>query len=1091
MARKSSLTEHRLLERLSIATQAAGIFVWEFDWRAKTISWDQSRLEQPASNRHYGQELGSDLFKWVHPEDQNIGRNVMADALARGEADASFRYRLRLADGSIRHIQAYARTSADEAGQPLRSLGVSWDITQEVEAAEQLRRIAEHERMLLEHLSIATHAAGMECFEYDYRQDKFTWFYGLHLEGRERDLSAQDLGQLVMAAVLPEDAARVRVATEAALERGESSMTARMRRRGPDGQVRHIQLYQRFIRDEQGRPSRALGAARDITVEVEAAERFRQQAEELHDAQRRLERASLSIHEGHWESDLVSRKHWASSSYCALLGYRPEELKLDDLDQVSLLIHPDDRLITKELSSRHMAAGTPYEHELRLRLRDGQYRWFSVRAQAERDAEGHPIRLSGSIRDVHKQKLVEDELQAARQRFERAIRGTQDGLWEWDLVQQRLWVSPRYEAILGHAEGAVSGSARTPNDLVHPDDLQSCEAAQRAHFERGVPYDMEVRMRTASGSFRWIRMRGEADRDDAGRTLRLAGAIQDVTEARAARDALIQASEAAQAASRSKSAFLANVSHEIRTPMNGIIGMTSLLLNTALDATQRDYAETIHTSADSLLAVINDILDLSKIEAGRLDIESIPMSLPESISDVRTMLAFQAAAKGLRLEARVRPEVPRWVRGDPQRIRQCLVNLISNAVKFTSTGEVIVELLVAGQENGRVSLRFEVRDTGIGIAPQTLPTLFQPFVQADSSTTRHFGGTGLGLSIVRRLVEMMGGQVGVSSQLGQGSTFWFVLPLQIAQAPPLERPPAALAAQPLAASASPARISSEPRFERAYAGRVLLVEDNAVNQKVARAFLERMGCEVAVAVNGVEAVQSFQQQRFALVLIDLQMPLMDGYTATSRMRELEGDGARTPIVALTASAMMGQLERCLQGGMDGLITKPLNITRLREVLDRFGLRASEAASECGTPEPRVLDEAAIAELVTAPAEDQPLELARLQEITGGDAEFSRDLERAFLTNSAALLAMMSQCADRGDRQGLCGAAHSLKGASANIHARPLRALCETLETLALSATQNEIRSYLQRLGGERERVVRALQAFTGSVRSTTGIHQVS
>jgi PAS domain S-box-containing protein len=1014
----------------------------------------------------------------------------MSEALAKGQADASFRYRLRLADGSIRHIQAYARTSADAAGQPARSLGVSWDITREVEAAEQLRRNAEHERMLLEHLSIATHAAGMECFEYDYQQDKFTWFYGLHVEDRQQGLSAQELGQLVMAAVLPEDAARVRVMTEAALERGESSMTARMRRRGPDGHVRHIQLYQRFIRDEQGRPLRALGAARDITVEVEAGERFRQQAEELHDAQRRLERASLSIHEGHWESDLVSRKHWASSSYCALLGYRPDEIKLDDLDQVSTLIHPDDRLITQELSSRHMAAGTPYEHELRLRLRDGQFRWFSVRAQAERDAEGRPIRLSGSIRDVHKQKLVEDELQAARQRFERAIRGTQDGLWEWDLVQQRLWVSPRYEAILGYPEGAVCGKARTPNDLVHPDDLESCQAAQRAHFERGVPYDAEVRMRTASGSFRWIRMRGEADRDDTGRTLRLAGAIQDVTEARTARDALIETSEAAQAASRSKSAFLANVSHEIRTPMNGIIGMTSLLLNTALDVTQRDYAETIHSSADSLLAVINDILDLSKIEAGRLDIESIPMSLPESIGEVRTMLAFQAAAKGLRLEAHVRPEVPRWVRGDPQRIRQCLVNLISNAVKFTSTGEVVVQLSVVSQENGRALTRFEVRDTGIGISPETLPTLFQPFVQADSSTTRHFGGTGLGLSIVRRLVEMMGGQAGVASQLGKGSTFWFVLPLQIAHAPTLDRP-AVLAIQPRTESALHQRITSEPRFERAYAGRVLLVEDNPVNQKVARAFLERVGCEVTVAVNGVEAVQCFTQQRFALVLIDLQMPLMDGYTATSRMRELERGAVHTPIVALTASAMTGQLERCLQGGMDGLITKPLNMARLREVLDRFGLRAPEGAAEWGTPEPQLLDDAAVVELVAGPGEDPPLELTRLREITGNDAEFGRDLERAFLTNSAALLAMMSQCADRGDRQGLRGAAHSLKGVSANIHARPLRALCETLEALALTATQDEIRDSLRWLATERERVVRALQAHTGSARSSTGIHQAS
>ncbi|HUI59219.1 MAG TPA: PAS domain-containing protein, partial [Steroidobacteraceae bacterium] len=548
MARKGSLTEHRLLERLSIATQAAGIFVWEFDWQTQTISWDGNRLDQPGANRHYGQELGGDLFKWVHPDDQFIGSAVMRAALAKGEADSSFRYRLRLTDGSIRHIQAYARTTADANGEPLRSVGVSWDITREVEATEQLRKNAELERTLLEHLSIASHAAGMECFEYDYIQDQFTWFYGLRLKTHAADATAQQLGQQVMAAVLPEDALRVRALTEAALERGETSMTVRMRRRDPDGQLRHIQLYQRFFRDAQGRPQRALGAARDITVEVEAAERFRLQAEELHDAQRRLERASLSIHEGHWESDLVTRKHWASSSYYALLGHGSGEVNFESLDQVAAIIHADDRRATQELSSHHMAAGTPYEHEVRLRLKDGSYRWFSVRAQAERDAEGRPLRLSGSIRDIHKQKLAEDALKAARQRFERAIRGTQDGLWEWDLVQQRLWVSPRFEAILGYGEGEVSGVADSPNDLLHAEDLAISQAAQRAHFERGAPYDVEVRMRTKSGTFRWIRMRGEADRDADRMPLRLAGSIQDVTEARAARDALIQASEAAQAA---------------------------------------------------------------------------------------------------------------------------------------------------------------------------------------------------------------------------------------------------------------------------------------------------------------------------------------------------------------------------------------------------------------------------------------------------------------------------------------------------------------------------------------------------------------
>jgi two-component system sensor histidine kinase/response regulator len=524
-----------------------------------------------------------------------------------------------------------------------------------------------------------------------------------------------------------------------------------------------------------------------------------------------------------------------------------------------------------------------------------------------------------------------------------------------------------------------------------------------------------------------------------------------------------------------------------RTPMNGIIGMTRLLLDTPLDGTQRDFAETIRASADSLLCIINDLLDFSRIEAGRLDIESLEMDLPGNVEEVGSVMAFQAAAKNLELIVNVHPDVPRYILGDPQRIRQCLINLIGNAIKFTRSGEIVCEVNVVRRQTASVKplagrLRFTVRDTGIGIAPAALGSLFEPFVQADSSATRHFGGTGLGLSIVRRLVQMMNGDAGVESELGKGSTFWFELPLMPVASPAAETRASlvntgrrilvvddnetnrrvlltqlshagydvtlasggkeALAAMRSATAAARhfdvalvdfqmpdmdgamlgEQINSDPHLSRTrvvlltsmdrhgdmgrfaamgfagylskpvkprellvtleqvlsrdtqewhtqtyplitlnvaqqsaltkqFSGRVLLVEDNIVNQEVARRFLERLGCEITVAENGLDAVRACEAESFRLILMDVQMPFMDGLVASRKIRDMEGSSqpatVRTPIVALTANAMKGQLERCLDAGMDALLTKPLNVQQLEEILVRFGLNESAPVGRRG------------------------------------------------------------------------------------------------------------------------------------------------
>lgn len=1165
--------ERALLDRLNIATQAAGISSWEIDVEGRRFLWVENSLKGMRDVMQDGGALDA-AAAHIHPEDRDSFTTQLRHAFANQLDRISYRYRAFNNDGGLEHVQVHGRLLQDDAGRTLRVLGVSWNVTSEVEAAEQLERQARHERMLLDRFSMATEAAGIASWEVDMDTRRFV----LADQGIQKLLGiAQFNGTTdeVLASMHPDDR---NVFEDAVRAQGER-FSCRYRVPSEDGSMLHIQTHARLVFDAGGTPRRMFGVSWNITKEIEAAERLRQQAQQLRDAERRLERASLLSSEGHWELDLTTGRNWLSSSYHALLGYREGELP-KSYNKFRLFEHPDDLATSDTLYRRHIATGEPYDAELRIKTAAGDYRWFRRRGTVERDASGKPISMSGSIHDVHQRKLAEDALKLAQRRFERAINGTLDGLWELE-ADGTAWCSPRVGDLLGFAPAQFASDTNFLRTFLHPDDADAVAVATQAHFQQELPYDVEIRLRTRAGDYRWYRARASAERDANGRPLRLSGSLQDVTEARAAREDLMRATEAAEAANRAKSEFLANVSHEIRTPMNGIIGMTGLLIDTALDRTQRDYAETIRGSADSLLIVINDILDFSKIEAGKLDIEAIELDLRGNVEDVGGIMAFQAAARNLELVVHVHPQVPDRVIGDPQRLRQCLINLVGNAIKFTRAGEIIIEVTTIGRSDGKVLTQFEVRDTGIGIAPETLATLFQPFVQADSSTTRHFGGTGLGLSIVRRLVDMMGGQVGVESEVGKGSTFWFMVPLeptaQAMSSVPLdltrlgrrvlvvddnETNRRVLAGQLMHAgyevslagggdealrmmrqaladnhafeavladyrmhdmdgAALGERINSDPglssarvvvltsldrhgdmrRFAslgfagyltkpvrarelfecmdrvlsvdarqwhmqsqpivtrgtlvsnesmRRYEGHVLLVEDNPVNQKVAVRFLERMGCKVRVADNGVEGVKAWQEARFDIVLMDLQMPLMDGLTATRRIRELEaGSGRATPIVALTANAMAGQLERCMEAGMNGFLTKPLEIARLHETLDRYGLAAVVDISQS-----------------IAGISDVPVNLARLNELTDGDPEFARELAATFIASGEQVLQETREALAAFDRAALGRAGHKLKGASANIYAEGLRALAYELEIHGAGLDQPRLQDLVERLEQE-------------------------
>ena len=648
--------------------------------------------------------------------------------------------------------------------------------------------------------------------------------------------------------------------------------------------------------------------------EKPAPERVEGIEAQLRRCQKQLDAMGTMARIGGWEFELAtSRVTWTREVY-RIYGLDPAVRPTIEL-ALSAYLPESLTLLTAARKKAH-DHGVPYDLTLPIVTAQGQRRWVRNIGMTEQ-VNGVVERVVGAFQDVTEQH-------EAQARLARAIRGTQDGIWELDIATHQVWLSPRFRELLGYALTELPDGLDVFGQLLHAEDRKRFEDNLRAHLEDGRPFDLELRLRRRDDQYHWFRARASATAESITGQTTLAGSIRDIEDERQAALALRAATEAADEANRAKSEFLANMSHEIRTPMNGVLGMTELLLDTRLEPTQRQFAETLRSSARSLLTILNDILDFSKIEAGKLSLERVPFEVRGCIGDVARMMSIQAAAKGLRFVSSIDAAVPERVMGDPHRLRQVLLNLCGNAVKFTSSGDVVLEVRLLGVQGGRSLLSFEVRDTGIGMGSDTISRLFQPFTQADASTTRHYGGTGLGLSIVRRLVELMDGEVVVSSAPGTGSSFTVTLAFDAAAVAPAESH---------AESATRSSLAGGP-LRSLVGASVLIVEDNPVNREVARRILERLGFQVSLAPDGRAALDVCAARHFDLILMDVQMPVMDGLTATRELRKRETRGLRTPIVALTASAMSGELSRCLAAGMDGLLTKPLEVERLREVLER-------------------------------------------------------------------------------------------------------------------------------------------------------------